>query len=113
MFIKRLQLLTSNLLYQRDFYSTVLELPATLENDALHIQAGKTELIFKQVDNFQGAYHFCFNIPENKFTECKGWISAKIPLLKDVKGNDEFTGGGWNSSSIYFKDSAGNILEFI
>ena len=46
MFIKRLQLLTSNLLYQRDFYSTVLELPATLENDALHIQAGKTELIF-------------------------------------------------------------------
>lgn len=113
MLIKRLELLTSDLIRQRDFYSSVLELSANLENDSLHIQAGKTDLIFKEQNDFDGAYHFCFNIPENKFTECKQWISAKIPLLKDDKGNDEFTGGSWNSSSVYFKDSAGNILEFI
>ncbi|HCR70625.1 MAG TPA: hypothetical protein DIW23_04200 [Anaerolineae bacterium] len=111
--IKRLELLTSNLIHQRGFYSSVLELPATLDDDSLHIQAGKTDLIFKEQKDFDGAYHFCFNIPENKFAECKAWTSAKIPLLKDDKGNDEFTGGSWNSSSIYFKDSAGNILEFI
>lgn len=113
MLIKRLEILTSDLILQRDFYSTILELSAKLENDSLHIQAGKTDLIFKEQNDFDGAYHFCFNIPENKFTECKQWISAKIPLLRDDKGNDEFAGDSWNSSSVYFKDSAGNILEFI
>jgi catechol-2,3-dioxygenase len=113
MLITRLELLTSSLIRLREFYTNILELPAYLENDSLHVQAGKTDLIFKQEDDFQGAYHFCFNIPENKFVECKAWTLAKIPLLKDDKGNDEFTGDAWNSSSIYFKDSAGNILEFI
>jgi hypothetical protein len=113
MVITRLELLTSNLLAQKEFYSSVLELPVQLDNNVLFVQAGKTELIFKVQKGFDGAYHFCFNIPENKFTECKAWTLAKIPLLKDDKGNDEFTGGSWNSSSIYFKDSAGNILEFI
>lgn len=113
MLIKRLELLTSNLILQKEFYSSVLELPVKLQNDSLHIQAGRTDLIFKQENDFDGAYHFCFNIPENKFAECKAWTLNKIPLLKDDKGNDEFTGGSWNSSSIYFKDSAGNILEFI
>lgn len=114
MLIKRLKLLTSDLIRQHDFYSNVLELSAKLENDSLHIQAGKTDLFFKQApSDWEGAYHFCFNIPENKFAECKTWISEKIPLLKDDKGNDEFTGGTWNSSSIYFKDPSGNILEFI
>lgn len=113
MLIKRLELLTSNLIHQRDFYASVLELPALLDGDTLQIQAGKTDLIFKEQKDFNGAYHFCFNIPENKFSECKRWTLDKILLLKDDKGNDEFTGGAWNSSSIYFKDSAGNILEFI
>ncbi|MBL8098716.1 MAG: hypothetical protein JNK81_06015 [Anaerolineales bacterium] len=113
MIITRLTLLTSNLFAQKEFYTSLLALPATLKNDSLHIQAGKTDLIFKEQKDFDGAYHFCFNIPENKFNECKQWTLAKIPLLKDDKGNDEFTGGAWNSSSIYFKDSAGNILEFI
>lgn len=113
MLIKRLEILTSNLDRQFEFYSSILDLPVKAENDSLHIQAGKTELVFKEQKDFDGAYHFCFNIPENKFDECKAWTLAKIPLLKDDKGNDEFTGGAWNSSSIYFKDSAGNILEFI
>lgn len=80
----------------------------------MHVQIGKTELIFKQApSNWDGAYHFCFNIPENKFTECKQWISNKTALLKDDKGNDEFHSNTWNASSLYFKDSAGNILECI
>lgn len=114
MLIKRLQLLTLDLVKQKEFYSSILDLPVNSENDSLYIQAGKTDLIFKQAPSgWEGAYHFCFNIPENKFVECKQWISEKIPLLKDDKGNDEFIGDAWNSSSIYFKDSANNILEFI
>jgi hypothetical protein len=114
MLIKRLELLTLNLVQQFEFYSSILDLPVHVEDDSLHIQAGKTDLIFKGAPSgWEGAYHFCFNIPENKFAECKAWTANKIPLLKDDKGNDEFTGGSWNSSSIYFKDSAGNILELI
>ena len=69
--IKRLELPTSSLLGQLEYYQTVLQLPATLEADSLIIQAGRTELIFKQAPNgWTGQYHFCFNIPENKFDEC-------------------------------------------
>lgn len=113
MIIKRLELFTPNLIHQRDFYASILELPVQLDGNSLYVLAGKTELVFKEQNNFDGAYHFCYNIPENKFAECKAWTSHKTPLLKDSKGNDEFTGGAWNSSSIYFKDSAGNVLEFI
>lgn len=114
MLIKRLALPTANLIQQFEFYASVLELPAHLENDSLHIQAGKTDLIFEQApSNWEGAYHFCFNIPENQFAQAKKWISAKVPLLKDDKGNDEFSSNSWNATSLYFKDSAGNILEFI
>ena len=113
MLIKRLELLTSDLIRQRDFYSSVLELPTHLENDSLHVQAGKTDLIFKEENNFHDAYHFCFNIPKNKFVESKVWISTKTSLLKDDKGNDEFSSRSWNATSLYFKDAAGNILEFI
>jgi catechol-2,3-dioxygenase len=114
MFIKQLELLTSDLYAQRDYYANVLELPVHLSADSLEVAAGNTELIFRQAPaGWQGAYHFCFNIPENQFIHAKAWIFARIPLLKDEKGADEFRSESWNSTSLYFKDTAGNILEFI
>ncbi|HRQ23296.1 MAG TPA: hypothetical protein PLF42_07705 [Anaerolineales bacterium] len=114
MLIKRLELLTLDLIAQRDFYSTVLDLPTHLENDTLFVKAGRTDLSFKQAPaDWTGAYHFCFNIPENQFAHAKAWLSARIPLVEDDKGNNQFQSKTWNSSSIYFKDTAGNILEFI
>jgi hypothetical protein len=114
MLIKRLELLTLDLIAQRDFYSTVLELPAHLESDSLLVKAGRTDLFFRQsLPDWEGAYHFCFNIPENQFVYAKAWLSARIPLVRDDKGNDEFHSNSWNASSLYFKDAAGNILEFI
>jgi hypothetical protein len=114
MLIKRLELLTSNLPAQLEYYRDLLELRAEINDSKLIIQAGRTQLIFKQSPaNWAGQYHFCFNIPENQFAESKTWISAKTPLLKSENGADEFQSESWNANSLYFKDAGGNILEFI
>lgn len=114
MFIKRLELLAGDLYAQRDYYANVLDLPVHLEAESLTVQAGKTELVFAQAPpKWKGEYHFCFNIPENQFVHAKAWLSARIPILKDEGGRDEFESKSWNSTSLYFKDTAGNILEFI
>ncbi len=114
MLIKRIEIPTEDLIAQKEYYSNVLELPAHLEGDFLLVKAGKTDILFTQAPaNWTGAYHFCFNIPENQFLQARVWLSKRIPLLKDEKGNDEFRSQTWNATSLYFKDTAGNILEFI
>ena len=114
MLIKRLELLAPDLVAQRDYYAYVLDLPAHLEDSYLLVKAGKTDIIFAQApSDWIGQYHFCFNIPENQFPQAKAWLSKRIPLLKDAQGNDEFKSESWNAASLYFKDTAGNILEFI
>jgi hypothetical protein len=114
MWIKRLELLTSNLPAQLEYYRNLLELPAEINDGKLVIQAGRTQLIFNQAPaNWAGQYHFCFNIPENQFAESKKWISAKTPLLQGENGADEFQSQSWNANSLYFKDAGSNILEFI
>ena len=112
--ITRLELLTMDLQAQRDFYADVLDLPVNLSSSSLEVQAGETDLVFKQAwYDFEGAYHFAFNIPENQFAASKEWISRRLSLLHDENGKDEFASETWNSHSVYFKDAAGNVLEFI
>lgn len=114
MFINYLELPTLDLRVQKDFYADNLELPVKLAASGLMIQAGKTGILFTQAaSNFDGAYHFAFNIPENQFHASKEWISHRVPLLRDESGADEFASESWNSHSVYFKDAAGNVLEFI
>lgn len=111
--ITRLELLSADLEAQQDFYSNVLELPVRLDAPILEVQAGTTKLLFTHAPEFDGAYHFAFNIPENQFYSAKQWISRRVPLLREEGGQDEFHSENWNSSSVYFKDTAGNVLEFI
>lgn len=112
--ITSLELPAKDLTAQLDFYSKVLELPVDLAAGRLEVQAGRSTLIFTQAESdFDGAYHFAFDIPENHFVTAKAWISARISLLQDLEGNDEFASETWNSHSLYFKDAAGNVLEFI
>jgi len=112
--ITRLELPAKDLQAQQDFYVHVLELPVNLTAEKLEVRVGKTILVFTQVQpDFDGAYHFAFNIPENQFHNAKIWISSRIPLLHDETGKDEFESASWNSHSVYFKDAAGNVLEFI
>lgn len=112
--ITKLELLTADLQVQNDFYENILELPVKLTSSNLEVKAGQTELVFIQAPaDFDGAYHFAFNIPENQFHVAKTWISERIPLLRDESGQDEFESKNWISHSVYFKDAAGNVLEFI
>jgi len=112
--ITRLELLSLDLQAQRDFYENSLELPVELSSSSLEVKAGKTDIVFLQASpGFEGAYHFAFNIPENQIHAAKEWISSRVALLRDESGNDEFDSKSWNSDSIYFKDPAGNVLEFI
>lgn len=112
--ITRLELLIVNLPAQQDFYANLLELPVKLTSLGLEVNAGNTDILFAQASpDFDGAYHFAFNIPENQFRTAKDWISSRVPLLRDENGKDEFESESWNSHSVYFKDAAGNVLEFI
>lgn len=112
--ITYLELPAKDLFAQKDYYANMLGLPVSESAVELKVQVGETELIFTQANSdFDGAYHFAFNIPENQFHIAKEWISNRTPLLKDIEGNDEFISESWNSKSVYFKDGAGNVLEFI
>jgi catechol 2,3-dioxygenase-like lactoylglutathione lyase family enzyme len=112
--IQRVELLTVDLEAQNDFYTNILELPTEPTSSRLLITAGTTEILFTQAPpDFAGAYHFAFNIPENQYLAAKKWISSRIPLLRDKSGKEDFEPRSWNSDSVYFLDSAGNILEFI
>jgi catechol 2,3-dioxygenase-like lactoylglutathione lyase family enzyme len=111
--ISRVELLSADLEAQRDFYAQVLDLPVRLGAPVLEVQAGRSRLFFTEAPEFDGAYHFAFNIPTNQFEASKRWMSSRVPLLRDESGREEFHSESWNSSSVYFKDAAGNILELI
>lgn len=112
--ITRLELMTTDLQAQRDFYADVLELPVNLTSSRLEVKAGETDLVFKQAwSDFDGAYHFAFNIPENQYDAAKKWLTSRIALLRDKSGQEDFESKTWDSTSLYFLDAAGNILEFI
>jgi catechol-2,3-dioxygenase len=112
--ITYLELSAKDLPAQRDFYANILDLPVNLDSSILEVKAGKTNLRFTQAPSeFIGAYHFAFNIPENQYQTAKQWITNRIPLLRDKTGQQDFESKTWSSSSLYFLDAAGNVLEFI
>ena len=112
--ITMLELLTNDLQTQRDFYADVLDLPVNLTSSALEVEVGESVLVFKQAwSDFDGAYHFAFNIPENQYEAAKQWIRSRVSLLRDKTGKEDFESKSWNSTSLYFLDAAGNVLEFI
>jgi catechol 2,3-dioxygenase-like lactoylglutathione lyase family enzyme len=109
-----IELYTRDLQVQKEYYSEVLGLHTKGSHHQLSIAVGKSGLIFTKAESdFDGAYHIAFNIPENQFSAAKDWIAARQSLLQDLDGRDEFESKTWNSHSIYFKDAAGNVLEFI
>jgi hypothetical protein len=74
------------------------------------VKAGRTDILFTQAPpGFDGAYHFAFNIPENQFHASKDWISSRLAGVREAPDGHRKPG----TAFIYFKDAAGNVLEFI
>jgi catechol-2,3-dioxygenase len=114
MHITELTLQTHDLATQRDFYEHTLELPIVEANEqAFTVQAGTTRLTFQATEQEDALYHVAFTVPGNKVAQAKSWATARFPLLTNPAGLEEFGFGSWNSWSIYFRDPANNILEFI
>jgi hypothetical protein len=116
MLFKKIILQTKNIDALYDFYKNKLQLNVVKpDSKTVSINAGKTTLIFEQTDNIEKPfYHFAFNIPFNKIEEALQWLKNKVELLwiEDYKNYiAEFT--NWNARSVYFFDTAGNIVELI
>lgn len=116
MLFKEIILQTKSVDALYDFYKNKLQLKVVKSGqETISINAGKTTLIFKQTNNEeQPFYHFAFNIPSNKIEEALQWLKNKVEVLwiEDYKSHiAEFT--NWNARSVYFFDTAGNIVELI
>lgn len=115
MYIHQLRLQTHNLAAQHDFYEHALHMPLlTASPGELTLQVGSTRLTFTQAAaGEEPHYHFAFNVPPQQFTEAKTWIAERAPLLADASGQNEFVFENWDARAVYFRDPAGNIVEFI
>ena len=113
--IKELTLHTNNLTAVKDFYGSVISMGINSESsNQVSFQAGATQLIFKESHTDElPFYHFAFNIPSNKIEDAKKWMEGKAELLPVSDNNYIADFVNWNAKSIYFYDSAGNIVEFI
>lgn len=112
MHITHLQLFTSNLAQQRNFYSSLLNLDIIDEGEkSFSVNIGKTILCFEEGD-VNGIYHFAINIPSYKIESALNWIAGKIEIQK-FENKQIVNFPNWNAKSIYFYDHDGNIVELI
>jgi catechol-2,3-dioxygenase len=99
----------------KTFYADELRLPL-LEQTAksITLEAGTTKLVFVQAaEGTTPFYHFAFDVPHNKLSEAKAWLSERVSLLED-EGEDEFEQPtGWNARAVYLLDPADNVVELI
>lgn len=83
------------------------------ENNCFSILVGYSELVFKQSEAITNPYyHFAFDIPPEKYDEVKTWLRERVELLTEA-GEDEIYFSGFDARSVYFYDSAHNIVEFM
>lgn len=115
MHIRELQLVTSVLPQQCEFYARLLGAPpATATAERASFQVGASLLTFVQTAKpLPGSYHFAFNIPENQFEAAKTWACGFLDLLTDEAGADSFYSHNWDAHYLYFYDPAGNVVELI
>jgi catechol-2,3-dioxygenase len=113
MYLTELRLAAHDLPAQREFYANTLGLPVLSSTpDGLRLDARRTRLTFEHSEQ-PHRYHFALNIPENQFAEARAWIAARVALVRDSSGKDEFPFPHWNAHALYFRDPVGNIVEFI
>jgi len=100
----------------KQFYAEVLRLPVVADdNGRITFAAGATALQFVRDDAIESTlYHVAFNIPENQIESCMEWAQKRFELaVNPGTGRTLVHFPNWNAHSIYFRDPAGNLLEFI
>lgn len=113
MHITELRLAARDLAAQRAFYTVDLALPLLADAPAAFtVGGGATRLTFEAAPANLAPYHVAFTIPTNKLAAAKAWLAGRAALLAR-DGADEFASTSWNAQQVYFRDPAGNILEFI
>ena len=111
--ITELQLPTSDLAALRAFYTERLGLTLEGNNVAdFAVRAGASRLQFFASAAVVPPQHFAFTIPRNQLASAKVWLRGRAALLTQ-EGQDEFASTDWQAQQVYFRDPAGNILEFI
>lgn len=112
--IVKARLLTNSFNETLDFYQT--KLGFTIKNQTattFEVEIGKDLIEFTESHLEEAPfYHFAFDIPAGSFEEAKQWLQRKVDLSTEG-GNDQITFDILDSSSVYFEDPSGNIVEFI
>lgn len=112
--IVKARLLTNFFNETLDFYQT--KLGFTIKNQTattFEVEIGNNLIEFTESHLEEAPfYHFAFDIPAGSFEEAKQWLQRKVDLSTEG-GNDQITFDILDSSSVYFEDSSGNIVEFI
>lgn len=110
--ICQLELLCHDLAATRTFYVDTLQLPVVCElPGSLTVRAGWTDLIFVRTDTPVAPYHFAFNVATNSLeTLIKSFL---LPYLNTAFGQRIATFTDWRARACYFRDAAGNLVEFI
>ena len=112
--IVKARLLTNFFNETLDFYQT--KLGFTIKNQTattFEVEIGKDLIEFTESHLEEAPfYHFAFDIPAGSFEEAKQWLQRKVNLSTEG-GNDQITFDILDSSSVYFEDPSGNIVEFM
>ena len=97
---------------QRSFYSRQLEWQEITDSEApLAYQVGYTRLRFREKADVP-PYHFAFNIPAGQEAEALDWLKERTEIIS-FRGKDVIDFSNWEAYAMYFRDPAGNIVEFI
>lgn len=113
--IDRVTLKVRNLEAQRHFYGDLLGLSTTIDAAGdLHVQAGRSELIFQPDASATPFYHLAFGVATKSVEEAVAWLRSRTPLLAHPEdGQEIFLSQLWSANQFYFYDADGNVLEFI
>lgn len=110
--IKHLQVQTTNLEKQFQFYKDSLKLDVLEKNERLFVvKIGYSVLEFHQTEN-STPYHMAFHIHTHRQNKALAWLKKRVNIIKD-EGKEIVDFPAWNAKSIYFYDVDHNVLEFI
>jgi catechol-2,3-dioxygenase len=112
--ILEITLHTHDLKLTKDFYINRLDFPLLQESDtSFTVRIGHTELSFTASNTDKiPLYHFAINISPDKIQAARQWLKSRVDILQ-YENEDVYYYPDWNSSSLYFYDTVGNIVELI